>query len=320
MAPFNEVQRTKLFLTTLTGIKYSMYMNLHFTHTILVSISILAMENGLKAQSETPNDLAKSGRLQCIKFMREHCDAFYKTGIGRYYGYQEYRYETAAYMQQFVLDNKKPGTSPIQPIPTTCIGHVVNRILPQAYKAIDQEARWNEIIRRVKRHARNGMDTNGVPLMKELARDGWHIIFYVADSNKPFENFLPADHVKYYLKQASKVNGEFLGIPINGVLKDFYLNSNPPVAKPNNLSKLKNVPFWVGIGYRETHVFCGRTGSLSEGDPLNNDNSQRIIIHESHQSGSPDSKYPLEEHDFIDWISRGYEFGAIAIPNGYWSN
>lgn len=273
--------------------------------------------------------LIEGGVDSMINTAQTHFRAYAETGIGSFYGNKWSGLPEAGdrrvTLQRYIDQKKKPGTEPVIPSSTSCIGYVFNR-LEDAYNAAGELSRWNKVERRVRLDDPRGRGgINGLPLLKRLREDGWELLAYFADSSDPYTGtdytgrvYTKSTMKDWYIPKA-RDERDYFGIEIDHFYSDFAPKSNGKFeVDPVQMSRLESVPFWVGIASGDLHVFCGRYGKFSDTDDSRADPNARVILHESHQSYPPEAKENIEEVDFASWATSFYDpdyfFGAIAVP------
>lgn len=143
-------------------------------------------------------------------------------------------------------------------------------------------------------------------LIMELQKDGWHSIYWNPDVNAPAE---PNESKKSLHERSwQEANrGEYM----NGKIKVDYslVNYRPsPRSKTkkntSSLTKLKRVPFWIGMANYGKHMFVGYHGHLSEAYSMEMPTSSRLIV----------------DSEFANWSgnyrSEKLLSGIIMVPPG----
>jgi hypothetical protein len=260
----------------------------------------------------TPGEkLARGGRRHLLQRTRAHREALKTTGIGLYYGDkspfsdllpQEVKSGTqkqgmnAAQRAQWVEDHKIPGTNPVMPKETSCIGWAMENV-GAAYKTAGMEARWAEIEKTMQSH---GM--RGTVLAIELQKDGWKALYFNPNTADPAND---GEHSSSF-RQVSQ-GMPYYQIRVEGTLLNYGKSPSP------ELEKLRQVPFFYGVGMGGDHTFVGRDGLVSE----------------AHWKAMPDEKHPptslgrgtprvLTETPLEDCTSPELKSGVVMVPPNTW--
>jgi hypothetical protein len=263
----------------------------------------------------TPGErMARGGRRHLLQRTRAHREALKTTGIGLYYGDKsqfsdlfpkevtagsQTKGMNAAERAQWVEAHKIPGTNPAMPKETSCIGWAMENV-GAAYKTAGMEVRWAEIEKTMQSH---GM--RGTVLAIELQKDGWKALYFNRDTH-PRHDDKDAGEQNESLR---KVLGEnaYYGIRVDGMIVDYEKGPSP------ELEKLRQAPFFYGVGDGGSHTFVGRDGLVSE----------------VHWKAMPDEQQPpsgrplatpqvITETRLEDCRSYELRAGAIMVPPDTW--
>jgi len=246
----------------------------------------------------TPGEkMAWGGRKHLREQMRAHQQALQTTGIGRYYGNQsDFARLSAAERAAWVEAHKTPGTSPGMPTETSCIGWAMENVAA-AYKAAGMEARWAEIEKIVRNN-----DMRGTVLAAELQKDGWQAFYYNPDTRDTSNR---GEHTTSFAQVSA--GQPYYGIRVDGMILNYGNGPSP------ELEKLRQAPFFCGVGFGGNHTFVGQDGRVNE----------------VHWESMPDEKQPSSGHPLrtpqvitetpIDHCrSAELRSGVIMVPPSTW--
>lgn len=257
-----------------------------------------------------------NGALSSIsQSIESHFDSLKKTGIGNMYGPKSsFAKMNADEKRNYILRNKKLGTTPVEPVETSCVGFVLKQ-LKNGYESNGMGNRWAEIAQSV--YDNSGQ---GTYLLQGLREDGWKLIYWNPDKRFPTTRVVSPsianDHHIWtwamirdgnpYMENVLSYEKVFPGLPIDHMALDFRpSNSSETDFNRNALEILRNIPFFVGVANGGYHVYLGSKG----------------MVIESHSTRSPTDATNIELRPLNQFgLDKGesYLSGVIAVPPGPW--
>lgn len=239
--------------------------------------------------------MAQGGSHSMNDASEAHWEGVDTTGIGTRYGPQSnYASMTATQRQQWIENNRLPGTNPEAPERCACITWAMEH-LEQAYIRAGRFEQWNQIRARVVAD-----DLRGTTLAQALQDDGWEAVYFNPDVNDrtrgdehPFTAALAAQGRAYY-----------------GVVPDHQIINYGRATNPDTtgLDALDDVPFFFGVAHGGTHTFVGGQGTVV---------GRRAVVNEYHWDGEPNERDAIEERTLSDFSTQ-WRSGILMVPPDTW--
>jgi hypothetical protein len=167
----------------------------------------------------------------------------------------------------------------------------------------------------------------GSVLARELQKDGWKVLYfnpdveehqaevhYQLDAQGQRVAVLDANnHLRYFDEQGSSLRdldrtGKYYGIPVDGRIVNYNrVNGSGRSDDLTAIEKLRQAPFFFGIGRGGEHTFVGHDGTISE-------------LHWDREPDDPNvvGEAKFEDKDPSGNRQFGWHSGAVLVPPGTW--
>ena len=247
---------------------------------------------------------------------------FDRCHMGVMYGYvSPYSKMTSSQRQTYIAANAKCSVPPsLTDVGVTSCEMFTNKFLAKGFASIGQL----DVFKRINTFL-NANDRDGLALVFALRKLGWKTLYWNTDvhtapplpKNRAIVGVTPADH--FSDTKIALNRHVYHGIGIDGYLIDFSPNPGSSTIKDDSvLSKLRKVPYFVGISHAGFHVWSGSYGTVTEShsffDPADKRNIQVGVFEPQH--ASPTCREVLVAGKAQTYC---YYSGIIAVPPGPWA-
>lgn len=271
-------------------------------------------QNSLSTLIATTN-AKMQGQIDLEKTWFDRCQ------MGVMYGYvSSYAKMTVNQRQTYLDANAKCTAPPTQKdIGVTSCEMFTNKFLAKGFASIGQV----DVYKRINTFL-NANDRDGLALVYALRKLGWKTLYWNTDvqtvpplpKDRSIVGVTLGDHRDDTRLALNR--HVYHGIQIDGYLLNFSPNPGSRTMKDESvLSKLKKVPYIIGISHAGFHVWSGSYGLVTEShsffDPVDKRNIQVGIFEPQHAS-------PTCREVLIAGQPQTYCYysGIIAVPPGPW--
>lgn len=247
----------------------------------------------------------------------EQADWFRRCGMGTMYGWlAPYSKLSPAARQSYIDSHATCSARPaLADVQVTSCENFTNKMLSKGFTSIGAAAVYKKINTFLVAN-----DRDGLALVYALRLLGWKTLYWNTDigsapplpRDRSYVGATPDDHV--YDQKIAYSRHVYHGVPVDGYLVNFSPNPGSATRKDDSvMSRLRKVPYFVGISHAGFHVWNGSYGEITESHSFFDPDDKRNI--QTGEFNPPSASPTCREIGGQCW---GYYSGVLAVPPGPW--